>query len=130
MLRHESAAVSVAEAMYEAHLIPDQFPETLVEIENPQGSIIVTQKMVVTTQGSSFEENIGGPLLSWAGRPWHASQEAVLHTNAHMLDCFRAGQDAETSGIDNLKTFTLVEAAYEAARTHSSVKPKKWSPQT
>lgn len=44
MLRHESAAVSIAEATYEAHLIPDQFPETLVEIENPQGSIIVTQK--------------------------------------------------------------------------------------
>lgn len=130
MLRHESAAVSIVEATYEAHRIPDQFPETLVEIESPQGSIIVTrgENMVVTTQGSSFEENIGGPLLSWASRPWHASQEAVLHTNAHMLACFRAGRDAETSGVDNLKTFALVEAAYEAARTHSSVKPKKWSP--
>lgn len=29
----------------------------------------------------------------------------------------KAGRDAETSGADNLKTFALVEAAYEAAAT-------------
>jgi predicted dehydrogenase len=130
ILKHETGAVSIVEATYEARRIPDQFPETLVEIEGTKGSIIVTrgEKMVVTTQGLSFEENIGGPLLSWTSRPWHVSQEAVLHTNAHMLTSFRAGRDAETSGVDNLKTFALVEAAYESAVSHASVKPKKWSP--
>lgn len=130
MLKHESGAVSIVEATYEARRIPDQFPETLVEIEGPQGSIIVMrgEKMVVTTQGLSFEESIGGPLLSWTSRPWHVSQEAVLHTNAHMLASFRAGREAETSGVDNLKTFALVEAAYESARTQTSVRPKQWSP--
>lgn len=130
ILKHETGAVSIVEATYEARRIPDQFPETLVEIEGTKGSVIVTrgEKMVVTTQGLSFEENIGGPLLSWTSRPWHVSQEAVLHTNAHMLTSFRAGRDAETSGVDNLKTFALVEAAYESAVSHASVKPKKWSP--
>lgn len=75
LLRHASGAVSVVDASYEAKRIPDPFPETLVEIEGPEGSIIVTrgERMVVTTQGITFEENISGPLLPWTSRPWHAS---------------------------------------------------------
>ena len=83
-------------------------------------------KMQVTTQGIFFEENIGSPLLSWTSRPWHNSQEAVLHTNRHMLNRFRAGIAADTSGEDNLKTYALVEAAYEAAASGQSVKPPQW----
>ncbi len=41
-----------------------------------------------------------------------------------MLDALRAGVPADTSGEDNLKTYALVEAAYESARTHASVRPK------
>lgn len=130
MLRHQSGAVSVVEATYAMRKIPDPFPETLLEIEGTEGSIVVTrgEKMQVTTQGIVFEEHIGSPLLPWTTRPWHGSQEAVLHTNRHMLEAFRAGHDADTSGADNLKTFALVEAAYEAAETGASVKPKLWHP--
>lgn len=128
LLRHVSGAVSFVDATYEAHRIPDPFPETLLEIEGPEGSILVTrgERMVVTTQGINFEERIGGPLLPWTSRPWHASQESVLHTNAHMLASFRAGVEAETSGLDSLKTFALVEAAYESAATGKTVLPKVW----
>jgi len=98
-LRHASGAVSVVECTYEARRIPDAFPEVLLEIEGPVGSIVVKpgEKMVVTTQGLSFEEHIGSPLLSWTTRPWHVSQEAVRNTNAHMLDALRAGRPADTS---------------------------------
>jgi predicted dehydrogenase len=128
LLRHVSGAVSFVDATYEAHRIPDSFPETLLEIEGPEGSIMVIrgERMIVTTQGINFEESIGGPLLPWTSRPWHASQEAVLHTNAHMLASFRAGVEAETSGPDSLKTFALVEAAYESAATGTTVVPKAW----
>jgi len=125
MLRHISGAVSLVEATYAAKRIPDSFPETLVEIEGTEGSIVVTrgEKMAVTTQGLSFEEHIGGPLRPWTSRPWHVSQEAVLHTNRHMLERFRAGRPADTSGEDNLKTYALVEAAYQSAASHQMVKP-------
>jgi predicted dehydrogenase len=128
MLRHDSGAVSVVESTYEARRIPDSFPETLLEIEGPEGSIAVShgERMVVTTQGLFFEERISSPLLAWTSRPWHVSQEAVLHTNAHMLDAFRNGRPAETSGEDNLKTYALVEAAYEAAARGLAVRPKVW----
>jgi D-apiose dehydrogenase len=125
MMKHHSGAVSVVEATYASKRIPDPFPETLLEIEGTEGSIVVSrgEKMQVTTQGLFFEESIGSPLLPWTSRPWHGSQEAVLHANRHMLHRFQAGLPASTSGEDNLKTYALVEAAYVAAETGSVVKP-------
>jgi D-apiose dehydrogenase len=130
MMKHASGAVSVVEATYGAKRGDDAFPETMLEIEGEGGSIIVSkgEKMTVTTQGLTFEDNIGGPLLSWTSRPWHVSQEAVLHTNRHMAEAFRAGRPADTSAEDNLKTYALVEAAYEAARTHNAAKPPQYNP--
>jgi len=126
LLRHRSGAVSVVETTYEAHRIPDPFPETLLEIEGTEGSVIVTpgEQMTLTSRGTVSTEFIGAPLLPWTARPWHVSQEAVLHTCAHMLASFRAGKPAETNGDDSLKTFSLVEAAYQSAETHTSVRPK------
>lgn len=125
-LRHISGAVSLVECTYEARRIDDPFPETLLEIEGPLGSIIVKkgEVMVVTTQGLSFEEHIGTALLSWTTRPWHVSQEAARNTCKHMIEALRAGVAADTSGEDNLKTYALVEAAYESAVSHASARPK------
>lgn len=81
--------------------------------------------MTVTSDGKAKSEYAGSPLLPWTNYPWHVSQEAVLHTNAHMLEAFRSGSEAATSGVDNLKTLVLVEAAYFAAQTHSSVRPER-----
>ena len=49
----------------------------------------------------------------------------MLNTNRHMFQRFRDGLPADTSAEDNLKTFALVEAAYESARTHGAVKPAR-----
>lgn len=132
LMRHTSGAVSVIEATYAARRRDDAFPETMLEIEGDGGSVILTkgEKVIVTTQGLSFEDQVGGPLLHWTSRPWHVSQEAVLHTNRHMVESFRNGRAADTSGEDNLKTYALVEAAYEAARTHCAVRPVQWTPRT
>ena len=110
----------------EMRRIPDPFPETLLEIEGPKGSVVVSrgERLSVTTDGLVFEEAAGAPLLPWTTRPWHVSQEAVRHANAHFLAAFRAGRPAETSGEDNLRTYALAEAAYEAAATHAAVRPK------
>ena len=126
LMKHQSGAVSVSETTYESHRIPDVFPETLVEIEGTEGSVIVGpgEMMTVTARGKAHSEPIGVPLLHWTSRPWHVSQESVLQTNAHMLAAFRAGKPADTSGDDNLKTFALVEAAYRSAQEHRAVTPE------
>jgi D-apiose dehydrogenase len=79
--------------------------------------------MRVTSGGTFREEEIGAPLLPWTSRPWHVAQESVLATCRSLLASFRAGKEADTSARDNLKTFALAEAAYEAAATGRAVKP-------
>jgi hypothetical protein len=37
---------------------------------------------------------------------------------------------ADTSGIDNLKTYALVEAAYQAHESGMAVKPPQWHPKS
>ena len=125
MLRHRSGAVSVVETTYEARRIPDLFPETLLEIEASDGSVIIGpgEQMTVTSGGSADTEDLTTPLLPWTSRPWHANQRAVVHTNAHMLEAFQNGKPAETSGADYLKTCALVEAAYQSASTGRPVRP-------
>jgi D-apiose dehydrogenase len=48
----------------------------------------------------------------------------LLRTQQVVGAAWRAGCDTDTSGEDNLKTFALVEAAYEAAATRRSISPR------
>jgi predicted dehydrogenase len=129
MLRHESGAVSLVECTYEARRTDDPFPETLLEIEGPRGSIVVSRgcRMTLTSDGKASEHDIGAPLLSWTSHPWHVSQEGAIGACRHFLDCLRRGVPAETRGDDNLKTYALVDAAYKAAAEQRAVVPEKWS---
>jgi len=128
MLRHVSGAVSIVECTYESRKQPDVFPETLLEIEGDRGAIVVKPGLVmeVTSEGRLTTSDIGAPLLPWTSKPWHVAQESVRTTCAHMLASVRARRDAETSGVDNLKTFALVEAAYEAAASGRAVAPRTY----
>jgi len=130
LLRHESGAVSVVECTYEARRLPDPFPETLLEIEGPRGSIVVHAgpRMTVTSDGRSWDEEIGSPLRAWTSHPWHVSQEGAYNACRHFLDCLQRGVPAETSGADNLRTYALVDAAYRAAAEKRAVEPAMWKP--
>lgn len=129
MLRHENGAVSMVEVTYEARRSDDYFPETLMEIEGPRGSIIVSAgtRMRLTSDGVATDIDIGTPLLPWTSHPWHVSQEGALGACRHFLDCLQRGVPAETRGEDNLKTYALVDAAYRAAEEHRAVAPVAWT---
>ena len=78
----------------------------------------------VTSGGRTVTRSLRTPLFAWTTEPWHVSQESVLTTQRHWVECPRAGQEPETSGRDNsLKTYALAEAAYESAVTHRAVAP-------
>jgi len=62
--------------------------------------------------------------LSWTSQPWHTVQESVLRTEQAILRAWRSGQEPESTGEDNLKTYALVEAAYVAAREGRAVVPE------
>jgi D-apiose dehydrogenase len=128
MLRHVSGAVSIVECTYEARQVPDPFPQTLLTIEGERGSIKVHEnfRMVVTAAGQAGERYVGSPLLSWTEEPWHVAQESVLSTQRAIVGAWREGREAETSGADNLQTYALVDAAYEAAEMRRGVTPRTW----
>jgi predicted dehydrogenase len=117
LLRHESGAVSVVECTYGSRRVPDSFPETLIEVEGERGAIVtrIGNVVEVTIDGKMTAYDEDPPVLPWAARPWHVAQESVLATCRHMLEAVKAGRSAATSAADNLRTFALVEAAYEAA---------------
>lgn len=125
LLKHRSGGVSVVECTYEARREPDAFPDTLLEIEGEKGAIVLRPggKLELTTGGKSTTLDVDAPVLAWAERPWHVIQESVHATCAHILAALRAGRPADTSAADNLKTFALSEAAYEAMATGRCVNP-------
>lgn len=122
LLRHTSGAVSVVECTYGSRRAPDTFPETLVEIEGDTGAIVsrIGSNIEVTINGVMEAFNADPIVHPWAARPWHVAQDSVLATCRHMLERVRAGRPADTSAEDNLRTFALVEAAYQKA---GKVKP-------
>lgn len=116
LLRHETGAVSVVECTYGSRRVPDSFPETLIEVEGERGAIVsrIGNVVEVTIDGKMTAYDEDPEVLPWAARPWHVAQESVLATCRHMLEAVKAGRAAATSAADNLRTFALVEAAYEA----------------
>lgn len=125
LCRHASGAVSTVECTYETKRHPDPFPETILEIEGPRGTIVTKPgyRMEVTIEGKMTESEFQIPNLHWANPPWHMIEESVYQTCKHILESFKAGREADVSGRDNLKTFAVCEAAYEAAATGRAVKP-------
>jgi predicted dehydrogenase len=122
LLRHTSGAVSMVECTYGSRRLPDSFPETLIEIEGDTGAIVsrIGSQIEITVNGEMTVSEEDPDVLPWAERPWHVAQDSVLNTCRHMLERLKAGKPADTSAEDNLKTFALVEAAYEKA---GKVKP-------
>ena len=127
LLRHVSGAVSVVECTYEARVDPDPFPETEIMIEGERGSLRLEPgyRARIVSDGRRKDEDYSTSPLAWAERPWHVVQESVLSTQRAITAAWWSGRDAETSGRDNLKTFALVEAAYEVAATARAVAPAK-----
>jgi len=128
LLRHTSDAVSVVEISFSAKRSPDVFPETLLEIEGEKGCIRLDadSQINVASKGTNRHEDASVPLLAWTEKPWHVTQASVLDFNRHVVQAFRANEMPDTNIADNLRTIALVEAAYEAARTGRTVKPKVW----
>ena len=117
LLDHENGATSIVDVSYASKLATEPFPETLIELDGTKGSIRLSQgyRLEVNGPDGATVSDASPQLLSWASRPWHSIQESVLAIQQHWTDRLADGGETSTSGADNLKTFALVEAAYESA---------------
>ena len=120
LLRHKSGAVSIVECTYESRQPFAGQPEVDVVIEGPRGALIAQpggRDVVATVEGTTTRHVV-------AADSEDISQASVETTCARLLRALRAGCEAETSAADNLKTFALAEAAYEAAASGRSAEPR------
>ena len=125
ILGHSNGATSINDFTYESRQTPDPFPQILLQVEGTRGSIILDtgSRLTVTTDRGSRTEHVPPKSLSWGNEPWLLIQDSVVAIQAHWLACLASGKTPETSGVDNLKTFALVEACYKSASTGQAVKP-------
>jgi predicted dehydrogenase len=123
LLGHTSGATSVVEASYASRFRVDPFPETLIDLEGPDGSVRLGQhfRLTIVDRDGAEEQDVSPRLLPWAERPWHGVQESVLNIQQHWVECLRTGAPPATRGEDNLRTSALVEAAYESAALNRTV---------
>lgn len=125
LLQHRGGVVSVVDCSYATPILPDPFPETLLEIDGDRGALRLRQGYrleIGGREGPAETIDLEPAPLPWAERPWHVVQESVQRIEEHWADCLRHGRVPETSGADNLRTFALVEAAYESAASGKTVK--------
>ena len=123
LLDHGQGVTSVVDCSYASKLETEAFPETLIEIEGSEGSLRLSQgyRRSITNSAGTTHGDVSPPLLPWASRPWHNSQESVVLIQQHFMDCLRVGKEPATSGHDNLKTLVLVEAVYQSAPSNEVV---------
>ncbi|EJL58579.1 putative dehydrogenase [Rhizobium sp. CF122] len=123
LLDHESGATSIVDVSYATRLSREPFPETLIELDGSEGTIRLTQgyQLEVTNANGTTTTDVSPKLLSWASRPWHNIQESVYAIQQHWVDQLKLGVEHSTSGTDNLKTFALVEGAYESAASGQAI---------
>jgi len=117
LLTHDSGATSVVDCSYATQRDPETFPQSLLEIDGPRGTIRLDAgyQLRVQSAGSDRLTDVSPPVLEWAEKPWHNIQESVQIIQQHFVDSIASGAEPETSGADNLKTLALVEAAYISA---------------
>jgi predicted dehydrogenase len=117
LLGHAGGATSVVDCSFLAHRDPNPFPQTLLEIDGDEGSLLIGRDYalrLVTPAGTEMR-SVAPPVRAWADPPFEAVQDSVVNIERHWVECLRSGREPATSGRDNLRTLGLGFAAYDAA---------------
>ncbi len=117
LLNMTSGAHAVVELSYASRLEQELFPQTLVQLEGPLGSAVLTAdyQIVVTTAQGVRRTDATPHVLPGTPGPLTAIPESVLNVQRHWLECLQRGRMPDTSGADNLKTLELTFGAYRSA---------------
>ena len=123
VLENASGATTVVECSYASPVNPDPFPQVSLLVEGTSGSLRVSPgyRLSVFSNGKASETDVSPTMLPWSTPPWHGTQESVLRVEQHWVRCLNEKREPETSGADSLKTYRLVFAAYESARSKQAV---------
>jgi predicted dehydrogenase len=116
LLGMRSGATCLVELSYASRPAQDPFPETLVEVEGPAGSLALRPgfRLELTTGAGTRVLPAAPTCPAWGAEGLAHIQESVVATQRDWLECLRTGRPSETGAEDNLRTLDLVFACYES----------------
>ncbi|MBT4952425.1 MAG: Gfo/Idh/MocA family oxidoreductase [Pelagibacteraceae bacterium] len=124
LIRHQNTSVSIIDASISSIKTPDRFAQTLINIEYTNGSIDLDYdyKITVHKKGIKKSHSANPKKLKWTSKPWDQIQESIANTHNHFISCLRTKKIHDTSGVDNIKSLSLVFASYQSNRQRKEVK--------
>ncbi len=122
-LGHETGAVSAVDCSFHAVEHPDPFPQTLIRVEGPDGTLELAVNGILRLHrpGGVEEWETERPVPGWGERPWHVVQDSVAAFEVHAVDVMAGRAEPQPSGAHNLVTLAMAMAAYRSAATGRTV---------
>ena len=132
LMRHQGDGVSICDCSFSSTIDPEPFPETTAHIEGRGGTLILEQayRLRLHTQGGTEAFDVEPDVPAWGEKPWHGVQDSVLQFQTHAVDVARGQANGQPTGADNVYTLRAMLAAYESARTESTVSLENWTEPT
>jgi D-apiose dehydrogenase len=117
MLRMTNDVTVTCNMSYASRWELDRFPETFVAVEGSRGGVSLGPGGVVTeVSDSGPTSSVIEPLTyPWADPAYALIHSSIVACHRNLLAALRGTGEAETTGVDNLRTLALVFAAYESA---------------
>lgn len=119
MLESAGGATCVVEASYASVPETELFPQVLIHVEGPKGTVALGPNQRITTvtgRGAVTRDHSVAPRL-WAKPGFEATADSIVAIQEHWVRCLREGAVPETCGLDNLRSLALVHAAYDSAES-------------
>ena len=116
-------ATVVCNLSYASYLEHDSFPQTFALIEGTNGSVELRPDYwihVTTPEGTTTRQH-PPTLYPWINPRYAVVHASIVECQRNLLQALRGEALAETTGLDNLKTMTLVSAAYQSAATKTII---------
>jgi D-apiose dehydrogenase len=128
LLKHENGSTSICDCSFYSVRSPEPFPQTLAEIEGPEGTLIlgVDFELTLHTKSGSQLIDAAPEIPNWGSAPWQGVQDSVIRFETHVLEVLNGKALPQPSGADNLKTLALSLAAYEAASDGRTIHTADW----
>lgn len=119
MLKMASGATVVCDMSYATRREHDRFPETYVDIEGENGSLVLAPDFWIreTTASGTLATRHKPPRYAWADPAYDVAHSSVVPCQINLARALAGQEAAETTGADNFKTLQLVYGSYESART-------------
>jgi len=123
LIRMKNGVVCIQQISFSSPLEREIFPQTILLIEGDKGSIRLDAdyKIATTNLNGTSYETVHMDRYPWQTDRLAPEPPSIINCNRSILRDLLGEEKAETTGDDNFETVRMVWAAYESARTNSSV---------